>query len=305
MNRKEFFTVARQTFKEFGKDDVGLLSAGLTYYAFFSVFPLLLLTVSLANLLLSPEDAMKFVFSTIEQFVPGSAAVLVDAVQNAFDNQESAGWRAIVSLAILAYSASGAFSTLDRALNRAWGSEKVPTFVARKLASFVMMLVGAGLLLLSLVASTLLAYSRSFALEVFGEVRGMQIFWQVASIGLSLALVFVVFLLVYRYVPRSDVRLEDVWLSALLAAIAWVLLKEGFALYLGSQFADYNAIYGTMGTVIALLTWIYLSSVIILTGAEFASETQHVRRLHEVLVEQAMKPQEMKETKETNSPWFS
>ena len=84
----------------------------------------------------------------------------------------------------------------------------------------------------------------------------------------------------------------------LLAAVLWVILKELFALFLGSQFVNYNAVYGPMATVIALLTWIYLSSLVILAGAEFASETQRVRRLRTELIEQATEG-------EKKSPWFS
>jgi membrane protein len=76
-----------------------------------------------------------------------------------------------------------------------------------------------------------------------------------------------------------------------------VILKELFALYLGSQFYNYDAVYGTMGTVIALLTWIYLSSMIILSGAEFASETQRVRTLRADLRGAHNKD-------EKKSPWF-
>lgn len=298
MNRKEFITVAKQTVKEFDKDDVTQLAASLTYYAFFSIFPLLLLAVTLASLILSRDEAVKFIFENVAQAAPGSSAMLSDAVDKAFENRDSAGWLAAIGLLTLAFSASSAFGTLDKALNRAWGSEKVPSFIAGKLASFVMMLAAAGLLIVSLAISTALTYTRSFTTSVIGEAPGSQVFWQFATIALSLGLVFLVFLLMYRFIPRSDVRIRDAWLGALLAAVAWVILKELFALYLGSQFANYNAVYGTMGTVIALLTWIYFSSLVILAGAEFASETQRVRRLRAEVTGGAI-PDENK------SPWFS
>jgi membrane protein len=75
------------------------------------------------------------------------------------------------------------------------------------------------------------------------------------------------------------VSLRDVWPAAFVAAIVWTLLKELFGLYLGSVFAQYSSTYGTLGAVFALITWIYLSSLIILTGAEFSAESARVRRL--------------------------
>src|SRR5205814_307224 len=178
-----------------------------------------------------------------------------------------------------------AFGTLDKAINRAWGSEKVPGFIVSKLLSFAMMLALAGLLVASVVVSTVLTTTRQATQMVLGKVPGEQIFWQFATIVVSFLTVLVAFLLVYRFLPRlgpekaEQVALRDVWPGAVLAAIAWVAVKELFALYLGSSFANYNAVYGPVGTIIALLTWIYVSSVIILVGAEFAAETYRVRRL--------------------------
>src|SRR5215210_2165288 len=108
MNRKEFVTVAKQTVKEFDKDDVALLAAGLTYYSFFSVFPLLLLAVTLASLILSRQDATKFIFENVAQAAPGSTALLSDAVDKAFENREGAGWLAAIGLVVLVFSASSA-----------------------------------------------------------------------------------------------------------------------------------------------------------------------------------------------------
>ena len=113
--------------------------------------------------------------------------------------------------------------------------------------------------------------------------------------------IFLILLLLYWLVPRFEVVFRDVWLGALLAAIAWVILKEIFALYLGSSLVDFNATYGSIGTVVILLLWIYVSTLIILIGAEFTSETYRVRRLRAEIA-LAQHP-ELEETRE--SPWFS
>ena len=198
---------------------------------------------------------------------------------------------------VVAFSASGAFSTLDKAINRAWGSEKVPSFIVGRLISFVMMLGVAGLLVLSLVVSTVLTRIRAATTALIGEVPGDQVFRQVVTVGASLALAFLVFLLLYWFVPRANVHVRDAWPGALFASVAWVILKELYAMYLGSQFANYGAMYGTMASVIALLTWIYLSSMIILGGAEFASETQRVRKLRADVIGAA-------QAENQESPWF-
>src|SRR5438876_3777218 len=105
MNRKEFVTVAKRTVTEFNKDDIALLAAGLTYYSFFSVFPLLLLSITLASLVFSREDATKFIFENVAQAAPGSITLLSDAVDKAFENRDSAGWVAADGVAIRDFSA--------------------------------------------------------------------------------------------------------------------------------------------------------------------------------------------------------
>ena len=93
------------------------------------------------------------------------------------------------------------------------------------------------LLLTSTLASTILTLIRASTTELFGEVPGTQVVWQFGNLGLSLATIFVLFLLMYRFLPRAEVGFRDVWLGALLAAVAWVALKEIFALFVGSSFA--------------------------------------------------------------------
>jgi membrane protein len=112
--------------------------------------------------------------------------------------------------------------------------------------------------------------------------------------------VFLGLLLLYRFIPRADVGFHDVWRAALAAAFIWSLAKEGFALYLGSTFANYSAVYGTVGAIIAILTWIYVSVIIVLTGAEFAAETARVRDLRAMVQRAALAEKEP-----TRSPWFS
>ncbi|HKP53256.1 MAG TPA: YihY/virulence factor BrkB family protein [Chloroflexia bacterium] len=302
MTGKEFLAVTKATAREFGKDDVGYMAAALTYYVFFSVFPMLLLAVTLAGLFLNELDARIFIFSNVAQVVPGSVELLQATLEEALKSRESAGWLALIGFATLIFSASGAFDALDKAINRAWSSEKMPNFLVGKLTSFAMMLVIAALLVLSVIISTTLAATRRITSDALGrivkEVPGETIFWWVVSVIASLAIIFLGFALLYRFVPRCKVSFRDIWPAALIAAVAWTIAKEGFALFLGSSFANYSAVYGTLGTVIALLTWIYISSIIVLVGAEFSAETARVRDLREKV------GKHMTEGGKKKSPWL-
>jgi membrane protein len=258
----------------------------------------LLLAITLTSMFLKPQDATDFIFNNVINVAPGSVGLLQDAVAEAFKDRARNGWLALVGFATLIWSATGAFIALDRAINRAWESERVASFIASRLVSFAMLLGLALLFLISVLASSALTATRSVTSAVAGgDVPGSQIFWWGANVVVSLAVVFLAFLMIYRVLPRCDVSFADVWPAALLAAIAWTIVKELFALYLGSSLADYSATYGTLGTVFALLTWIYLSSFIIMLGAEFGSETARVRRLRP-------KPEGENSARSKKSPWL-
>lgn len=287
MNRKEFITVSKSTANQFMKDDVPNTAGALTYFAFLSLFPLILLAIILTGIIVKPVDASDFVFNTMAQIAPGSRDFLADVMDQAFSNRNARGLFAVLSVIVLLFSASGAFGALDKAINRAWKSEKVPNLLVSTLINFAMMAGVALLLLGSLIVSLALTGVRSVASKIASETVLDQVFWFAANIGVSLGTVFAAFILVYRYIPRSDVSWRDVYMGAFLAAVAWTIVKELFGLYLGSTFAQYEATYGTLGAAFALSTWIYLSSIIIIAGAYFTAETARVRRLRREIIRQA------------------
>ena len=300
MDRKEFVTVVKATAREFVKDDVGYLAAAVTYYAFFSLFPAILLGVTVAGQFVKTEDAYKFIAEQVSRVAPPLSEFLSKTYTEVITKREFAGWSALLSSVILLFTATGAFDAIDKAINRAWKTEKLPSILAAKLTSFIMIVTVGGLMLVSLLVSSTLTTTRAFTNYLLGKVPGDQIVWAAINFAASTGVVFLGFLLLYRFIPRCDVEMRDVWLAALSAAVAWSLAKEGFALYLGSTFANYSAVYGTVGTIVAVLTWIYVSVIIILTGAEFGAETARVRDLRQKLQAAALAEREP-----SRSPWFS
>ncbi|HEX8597534.1 MAG TPA: YihY/virulence factor BrkB family protein [Chloroflexia bacterium] len=300
MDRREFVTVVKATAREFVKDDVGYLAAAVTYYAFFSLFPAILLGVTIAGQFVDPGEAYGFIANEVVRVAPSLSEFLNDTYDDVVIKRDIAGWSTLFSSAVLFFTATGAFDAIDKAINRAWNSEKVPSIFAAKLASFVMIVTVGGLMVVSLVVSLSLGAAREFSGRLFGEVPEILFVWGLISFAASISLVFLGFLLLYRFVPRCNVGVKDVWRAALAAACIWSLAKEGFALFLGSTFANYSAVYGTIGAIVAILTWIYVSVIIILTGAEFAAETARVRDMREKVQRAALAEKEP-----SRSPWFS
>lgn len=298
MDRREFATVLKATGKEFMESDVPYMSAAVTYYAFFSLFPAIILGATVATIFVKPEDAFSFVINEVGRFAPTLSDFLTEALAEVIKQRDVVGWSALISSVVFLFTASGAFDAIDKAVNRAWKTDKMPSILITKVTSFLMIVTVGGLMLVSLLVAVSLTTIRDFTEQIFGDVPGEQFIWWLVNFAASTGIVFMGFLLLYRFIPRCDVEMRDVWRAALLAAIIFSLAKEGFALFLGANLANYDAVYGTVGTIIGLLTWVYISVIIMLTGAEFAAETARVRDMRE-------KVRHTTERERPPSPWFS
>jgi hypothetical protein len=129
----------------------------------------------------------------------------------------------------------------------------------------------------SLVLSSVLNVVQTSSKGAEGIVGNLSWLWQILSIVVSIGLSTLILLVIFRTLPRCGVRLSEVWLGALVTAVGWEILKQGFAFYLGN-FAKSASVYGTFGALFSLLTWIYLTGFILLVGSEFTSEYARAQR---------------------------
>ncbi len=246
------------------------LGAAFSYYATFAIFPLLLLTVTLVGFFIG-DDA-----PTRERIL-GSLGSTDESVRAIIDQtlttmQKSQGARktsAIVGLVSLLFSASGAFVELDFALNKIWQVKPrvgkglrglVSVFLHERIAGFACV-AGIGIFMIaSLIASAALS---TIAHQAHHKM--MPAILQTAELAVSLALMSMVFAAAFHLVPRSRPPFRDVIGGAVFTTVMLTVLKALFALYL-THLTSYSA-YGVVGGVLALATWIYLSSQIIFFGA--------------------------------------
>ena len=270
-------TVFKRTAQRIGEDQVGDMAAALTYYAIFSLFPLLLLLVTIAGFVFNADQARTVVFDRVATFAPGDTARILSDTVGAVLSQRGAGTTilaTVVGIAGLLFSSSGVFSTLDKSINRTWGCQYKVGFVKDKIVSFAMVLGIALIMLLSLAVSAALNFlqngSNTLVQQTLGKGLDIAWLWQILELAVTIGLSTAILLVVFRTLPHCRVRWRDVWLGALLTAAAWEILKQAFAFYLG-HFANSANVYGTLGAFFSLLTWIYLSGMILLTGAVFTS----------------------------------
>ena len=155
---------------------------------------------------------------------------------------------------------------MRKGINAAWGIEKTRPFLKERLID-IALVVGAGLLMVVVLFGTpILGFFRDATEFITPEAEPMDFFWVLVAQLVAPVLSFLTFLLLYRFLPNTEVRLADAWLGALGAAAAFEGAKWGFVGYV-TRFPVYNAVYGTVGAVMAFLTWVYVSAIILLFGA--------------------------------------
>lgn len=272
---KEAAVILHDAVKEFLTDNCLHLSASISYYMFFCIFPLSLAFISVLGFISgSPESETK-VIGAIGDFLPVSSEFITSTIQDVVRTRGSLG--AIATIGLL-WGGSAVFNVLRKSVNIAWGIKKPrPFFVER--AMELAMTLGVGLLLLTSIAiTTALSVVRQFNAAVLGiEFLNGAVFWQASLMLLSLTLAFVTFLLLYKFVPYTRVRWRDVWPGALLAAVGFEAAKQIFVWYV-TYHAHHHLIFGPVGTIIALLIWAYISAVIVLFCAKLTSVYSRSRR---------------------------
>jgi membrane protein len=257
-----------RTVQELGDDDASHMAAGVAYYAILSLFPLLLGLIAVFGLFLPSETMQAEILDFFDQNLPGAIDVLERNIDEVIRFRGAIG---VVGLVLLFWTASAMFGAISRAVNRVWDVHVNRPFVVRKARDLGMALGTGVLFLLSLAATSVFSILRTTDLPLAGVAAdvGARIF----AFLLSLAIV----LILYKFVPNTKTYWRYVWPGALLAAVLFEIAKTLFVVYL-ERFADYESVYGSVGSVIILLFWIYISAFILILGAELSAEFGRMRR---------------------------
>jgi membrane protein len=258
---------------EFFDDNCSHMAAAVAYYALFSMFPLALALIAIAGFFLGSDMLQEQLVAQMGEFLPVSQDFVVTTIEGVVFARGAIG---VVAILGLIWSGSAVFGALRRSLNAAWDIETSRTFLRQKLTEFVMMGWVALLITLSIASTAGITLVRNFEIPILG-LRPLDWgpLWGLVAMVLPLFFTFLTFLFLYHYVPNVPTRWREIWPGALIGAILFEAGKNVFVWYL-SGFANYNAVYGPLATVVALLFWAYISAAILLLGAELASEYPRV-----------------------------
>jgi membrane protein len=268
-------SILKDAIQRFGEARASQAAAGMAYYALFSLFPLLLFLVAAGSFVLDSEQAYQQAVGLVTEAVPISRELIESNFQQVLRLRGPVG---IVGLIGSLWSASGFFTTLAYQINRAWPEADARHFLARRLVALGMVGSLAALLALSLVSSAALNLLPRLQVPLGGGVSVYETpLWAVLSNVVPWLLTVFLFLGLYLWVPNTPVKRSAALGGALVAAVAWEVASNAFAWYLGSRLARYQVVYGSLGAVVALMLWIYISSWIILFGAHLsAAIAQHI-----------------------------
>ena len=258
-----------ETFRDWMEDKALRLAAALAYYSIFSIAPLLVIAISVAGLVFGVEAVRGQLDDQLQSVVGAQAADAVQAmVQSAAKPKQ--GWIGAVSgFVVLMLGASGVFGQLKDALNTIWevksqASGGIMSFVRERLLNFGMVLVIGFLLLTSLLLTTAIAVLNKYLGSFLGVPEAI---WAVVAFVVSLALVTVLFAVIFKVLPDAKVRWRNVWVGAFVTAVLFEIGKFGLGFYLGRESTASS--YGAAASVVLLLLWVYYAACILLFGAEF------------------------------------
>jgi membrane protein len=263
--------LVKKTVKEIGEDRIPSLAAETAYYFFFSLFPLLLFLTPLLGLIGNGQELMESMLSRLSTTMPADTLSLLRRVLG--EIVTSSGNAGIMSIGVLlaGWSGSNIFGSLMGALNVAYDvSETRPWWKKQLLRVGVLLIAGA-----TMIVATAIFLDGERVARWVGSALGLGdaavAAWMVIQLVVAVALLVGIGAIVFKLLPNVQQRWSHVVIASAVTTVLWIVATILFRLYV-QNFGSYNKTYGTIGGVIILLTWMYYSMFVLLTGGELAAE---------------------------------
>jgi len=268
---KGWWQVAQRVWSESVRDNLSLVAAGCAFYALFAIFPILSAIISLYALTTDPISVEEQ-FNILSSVLPGEAFdVLKDQIHRVAEtSQGTLSWGLILSVGVALWSANAGTQAMFAALNIAYEEPERRSLLRYYLSAFTFTLIG-------MLSGFVMLFAIAYVPILFATVGFSSLFETVVRIGRwpFLAILLLTLLsFLYRYGPcRRNAKWHWVSVGSLFATSVWLIASALFSLYV-STFANYDKTYGSIGAVIVLLFWLYLSFFIVLLGAEINAELE-------------------------------
>lgn len=241
--------------------DVFGLAAQLAYFFLLSLFPFLLFLVTLVGYLPIDED---YLIRFLDAYAPAEIITLIEGNLTRLVNVQNGGLLSVGIIGTL-WSASNGVNAITKAFNKAYNVEEDRSFIVARLIAIL------------LTIAMVVVISIALLLPVFGEIIGTYLFsfiglsekfiniWNMSRWIISSTVFLIVFIALYMLAPNMKVKIKHTIWGAIFATLSWQLVSLGFSYYV-STVGNYSATYGSLGTIIVLMIWFYISGIIIITG---------------------------------------
>lgn len=277
LSRDRWLAIGKAMYERFGKIAITDRAATLAYYGFLSLFPGLIVAVAALALFGTYPETYESIIDTLRDAAPGTAVDTIDSALRNVLQGRSAGGLLGFGLLFAFITASGAVGAAIRALEAINGTRSSATFVRSNLTRFWLALALMALFLIAFAALLIAGPIFGSVSEAAGFGDGGRAAISLSRYPVGIAALLAATLLLYTQGPAGTRRrLVEHLPGAALATVLWVLASIGFSLYV-SKFSTYDATYGTLGAVIVLLVWLYVSNLALLIGALFNRELRRVR----------------------------
>jgi membrane protein len=264
----------RKTGKEVLDDGILGLAAQTAYYFFFSLFPLFLFAAPLLSFVGNKVQIFNWMMGQLAGALPADALGLIRGVLKDVVFSPSAPGIMSVGALLAAYAGSNVFGSLMDALNRAYDVEETRPWWKKKLIALASVAAAGVFMMLATVIMLGGPEIATWLEQHMGFGKTFKTAWMILQYPLALILLIAMFWMIYRFLPNLRQSNLQILVGAVVGTVLWILVTLLFRLYV-TNFASYNKTYGTIGGVIILLTWMYYTMLVILVGGELASELHH------------------------------
>jgi membrane protein len=260
-----------RTWNELGDDHVSLIAAAVAFYGLLALFPAIAALISIWALALDPLQIEQQIGTFSGLLPPEAAAIVKQQAHQVAANAGGLSVAAALGIVLALYGAAKGLTALIEGLNIIYDEQEERGFIRRNLVAFALLLV----VIVAMIAAVGSIIIAPIMLNLIGLGPVVETLLRLARWPILFGVALIVLAIVYRYGPsRAHARWRWVSWGAAIATAVWTLGSIAFSIYV-QNFGSYNETYGSLGAVVVLLMWFWLSAFIVLLGAELNSEMEH------------------------------
>nr|WP_319489879.1 YihY/virulence factor BrkB family protein [uncultured Caproiciproducens sp.] len=268
----------KQLIFRYKDDDITGMSAQITYYLIFAFFPFL---IFLINLLSFTNLSSDLLITSFNKFIPDKIGDLVENIIVQTLNNKS---NTLLSLGMAGslWATSKAIFAIMKGLNRAYDIEENRKFMKLGFVCFISTL---GVIIMIMSTLVMMVFGKIIGIYVFDLVGAMKLFdivWSILRYCIPSILMFITFSLIYKYVPNKELKFRNIRVGAIFATIGCITTSLLFSLYV-NNFGSYEKVYGSLGGMIVLISWLYISTLVILIGGELNAISNYFQIKREIM----------------------